>query len=212
MSDIAEIRPGVGADLARLEPGFADPVQDAQACFRVVLDAMAHPGRIVRMPAGGLPARLPLDLAATSIALSLCDIDTPVWLDAASAAAAGYLTFHCGAPLTKHPGEARFAFIGDAKTLPPLDGFALGSDEYPERSATLVIEIAGLANDRGAVLRGPGIRDAVRLDAAGLPARFWTERATLAELFPRGLDVLLVCGDRLAAVPRSTRVAVQETG
>jgi alpha-D-ribose 1-methylphosphonate 5-triphosphate synthase subunit PhnH len=38
----------------------------------------------------------------------------------------------------------------------------------------------------------------------GVPTRFWDERAALAELFPRGLDILFVCGDKLAALPRST--------
>jgi alpha-D-ribose 1-methylphosphonate 5-triphosphate synthase subunit PhnH len=195
------------AGFDRLEPGFADPVHDAQACFRAILGAMSRPGSIVRTPAllAGLPPA-PIGPAMTSIALTLCDIDTPIWLDAASAPATSYLTFHCGAPFAAAPDEARFVFIADAAALQPLEAFALGSDEYPERSATLVIEVSGVVSGDGALLRGPGIRDGTRLGVAGLPIRFWEERASLAELFPRGLDILFVSGDRLAALPRSTRI------
>jgi alpha-D-ribose 1-methylphosphonate 5-triphosphate synthase subunit PhnH len=208
MSTVAEIGATVGGgDFALLQPGFADPVRDAQACFRAVLNALAHPGRIVPMPIA-LPSPLPLGLAAASVALSLCDNDTPVWLDAASAGTANYLTFHCGAPLVTVSAQASFAFIADAEAMPPLDGFALGTDEYPERSTTLVIEVAGLYDDRGVVLRGPGILGEARLGVTGLPARVWAERAALAELFPRGIDILFTCGGALAAVPRSTRVVL----
>jgi len=207
MSGRIAILPAGPADFSRLDPGFADPVRDAQACFRAVLDAMAHPGRIVQVPVA-LPDRLPLGAAATSVALSLCDIDTPIWLDAAASQAAGYLAFHCGAPLAKTSADARFAFIADAAALPPLDEFALGTDEYPERSATLVMEVSGLANDHGVTLRGPGILRETQLAVSGLSARFWTERAALAELFPRGLEVLLACGGALAAVPRSTQIVL----
>ena len=53
----------------------------------------------------------------------------------------------------------------------------------------------------GPVLRGPGIRDRATLS---LPATapFRANRA----LFPMGLDFILTCGDRLACLPRSTRV------
>ena len=207
MSGSIAVVPAEPGDFSRLDPGFADPVRDAQACFRVVLDAMAHPGRIVRLP-DALPDRLPLGMAAASVALSLCDIDTPIWLDAASAGAAGYLAFHCGTPLAETPADARFAFVADADALPPLDSFALGTDEYPERSATLVIEVSNLTNDDGMTLRGPGILGETRLGVAGLPDRFWAERAALAELFPRGLDVLFACGDALAAVPRSAQIVL----
>jgi alpha-D-ribose 1-methylphosphonate 5-triphosphate synthase subunit PhnH len=195
------------ADFATLEPGFDDPVRGSQAAFRAVLDAMAHPGRIVALPGllGGAPPA-PLSAAAAAIALTLCDIDTPVWLDAAASSAAGYLAFHCGAPLVANPAHARFAIIADTLALRPLDGFALGSDEFPERSATLVIEVADLSYEGGEVLRGPGIRGETRLDVTGLPARFWEERAALAELFPRGIDVVFTSGTRLAALPRSTQV------
>lgn len=189
-----------------LEPGFAEPVRDAQACFRAVLDALANPGRITSVAAslaGRPPA--PLGLAATSVALTLCDLDTSVWLDGAAMAAAPFFAFHCGAPLAP-PAEARMAFAADATALPPLGSFALGTDEYPERSAMLVIEVAGLSDVTGAALSGPGIRGEARLGVVGLPARFWAERAELAELFPRGLDVLFVFGGRLAALPRSIRI------
>ncbi len=198
--------PAGTADFARLEPGFAEPVHDAQGTFRAVLDAMAFPGRIKWMPASRAQPPAPLGAAAAAIALTLCDLDTPLWLDRNLAPVAAYLAFHCGAPLARAPAEARFAFVGDAAALPPLDAFALGTDEYPERSSTLVIEIGGLVTGSGVRLVGPGIREEVRLGVAGLPARFWAERSALGELFPRGLDVLLVSGVQLAALPRSTRV------
>jgi alpha-D-ribose 1-methylphosphonate 5-triphosphate synthase subunit PhnH len=102
--------------------------------------------------------------------------------------------------------QAAFVLIGDAATLPPLDGFALGSDSYPDRSATLVIEVTALDQDGGLRLSGPGIEDTARLGVTGLRPGFWAERAALAPLFPRGLDLILTCGDRLAAIPRTTSV------
>ncbi|MBV9826297.1 MAG: phosphonate C-P lyase system protein PhnH [Alphaproteobacteria bacterium] len=195
------------ADFTHIKPGFADPVHQAQACFRTILDAMAHPGRIVMVPPPAGLAVGPLGAAACAVALTLCDFDTPVWFDAAAQPAAPYVTFHCGAPLTAEPAAARFGFAGEPAALPALHTFALGTDEYPERSTTLLIEVAGLRLGNGGVrIAGPGIVDTAGIVIDGLPARFWTDRAALAELFPRGVDVLFASGKRLAALPRSTRV------
>jgi alpha-D-ribose 1-methylphosphonate 5-triphosphate synthase subunit PhnH len=191
-------------DAARLAPGFGDPVHDAQGTFRAILDAMAHPGRLVELPAT-LATPAPLGAAAAAVALTLCDRETPLWLDPRLAICADYLRFHCGAKLAP-PDLAHFALIGDGHAMPSLDAFALGSDEYPDRSTTLIIEVERLQEGRGMTLSGPGIADTARLDVSGLPERFWAERALLAELFPRGLDVILTCGRSLAALPRTTRV------
>ena len=209
MSGLATATGPCGDHRADLVPGFTDPVHDAQASFRAILDAMAHPGRIKELPvslAAAPPA--PLGVAAAAIALTLCDIDTPIWLDRPLAAALSYLAFHCSAPPAASPVDARFAFIADAAALPSLEGFALGSDEYPDRSTTLVIEVAGLTAGRGMRLAGPGIRGEALLGVAGLPARLLEERAALVALLPRGLDVILVSGTRLAALPRWTRVTL----
>lgn len=188
-----------------LRPGLADPVLDSQAVFRAILDAMAHPGRIVtlRTPLAPPP---PLDPATALVALALVDYETPLWLDDAARTSdvAGYLRFHCGCPLTERPDESLFAIIAGPRAMPPFSAFQAGSDDYPDRSTTLVVQLPALAGGPAWTLRGPGIADRQGFAPAGLPGGF---RGWLAEnraLFPRGVDFVFTCGASLAAMPRST--------
>ena len=77
---------------------------------------------------------------------------------------------------------------------------AVGTPEYPDRSATLIVEMERLQAS-GARLSGPGIKAAAALSLPEI-----TEFQANARHFPLGLDFLFTCGDRLAALPRSTRV------
>jgi alpha-D-ribose 1-methylphosphonate 5-triphosphate synthase subunit PhnH len=186
--------------------GFHDPVDDAQCLFRVLLGAQAEPGRIMTVAAPAEIPPTPLGRAAIGIGLALLDFETPVWFDQAAEPAFAHLRFHCQCPLASSRADAVFAFIGAAAALPSLDGFALGCDAYPDRSTTLVIEVETLGLDGDLMLSGPGIPQRRSLSVGGLPRRLWVERAALAGLFPRGLDLIFTCGDRLAALPRTTRV------
>ena len=67
--------------------GFHEPVFEAQAVFRTLMDCMARPGTIGRLVANALPPA-PLTAAAGAVALTLCDHDTVVWLTPALAASA----------------------------------------------------------------------------------------------------------------------------
>jgi alpha-D-ribose 1-methylphosphonate 5-triphosphate synthase subunit PhnH len=188
-----------------LQAGFVDSVLDSQRTFRGVLEAMAHPGRVVRLPP--LAAPEPLGAAAAAVCLTLLDFDTPLWLDpvAASAGVVTYLRFHCGVPLVQSPGMARFALIADTRALTPLEVFEAGTDERPDLSATLLVQVDDLQGGRGWRLTGPGIDGEARLDVRGAPALQDLARAN-APRFPRGVDVIVCAGDRLAALPRTTRV------
>ena len=184
---------------------FADPVGDAQAAFRVVLGCMAEPGTVQTL--SRVPATVPgLGPAAAALALSLADFETPVWLGECCRPAESWLRFHCGTSIVAEPRRARFVFAHAGEALPDLEAFDLGTDEFPDRSATLIVELADLRAGRGLHLSGPGIAEANRLDAAGFAPGFWAQRAALAPLFPRGLDLILTCGARMAALPRTTRV------
>lgn len=189
-----------------LLPGLADPVLASQAVFRAVLDAMSHPGTIVALTVSLSPPP-PLDLATAAVALTLADYETALWLDAAAAtpAVSGYVRFHCGCPLTQQAGDAAFAIVADPAAMPPLTAFQAGSDEYPDRSTTLIIQLPALTGGKDWSLQGPGIADKAAFAPAGLPTAFPDWVRDNHALFPRGADLIFTCGASLAALPRSTR-------
>ena len=153
-----------------LEAGFADPVFESQGAFRALMRAMARPG-LVEPLAGLQAAPPPLSPTAAAIALTLTDGDTPVWLDAPfaeSEALRAWLAFHAGAPVTDQPSEAAFAFVADPLAMPDMGRFALGSDSYPDRSTTLVLQVESFGSD-GPSLAGPGVLGSLRLSATPLP-------------------------------------------
>jgi alpha-D-ribose 1-methylphosphonate 5-triphosphate synthase subunit PhnH len=179
--------------------GFADPVRDAQACFRAVLEAMSRPGRVQRL---ACPPEVPpgLSPAAAALLLTLVDADTRLAL-AAGPAAEAWVRFHCGAALVP-PAEAGFV-LDAAASLPSLDP---GTEEEPERGATLLIEVVSLAEAPGWRLTGPGIRDAHNLRVVGAPPGFLADWAASRARFPRGIDVILCAGEHIAALPRGVGI------
>lgn len=193
--------------------GFTDPVLASQSVFRGVMNALARPGTIQILPthvAVAGPGAMSPGVAA--LVLALADHDTPVWFDPALAAdkeAANWLRFHTGAPLVEHKTQCVFALIGDGRSMPPLEQFALGSDEYPDRSATLIVQVDTLTEGPPLVLSGPGIRGTTVCRAGGLPANIAEQLAANRTLFPRGIDLVLVRGTQLISIPRSTRVVTQ---
>jgi alpha-D-ribose 1-methylphosphonate 5-triphosphate synthase subunit PhnH len=107
------------------------------------------------------------------------------------------------------PSTCHFALIGDPRSLPALDRFAFGSNEYPDRSTTLILQVESLTQGPTLELRGPGIDGSALLQASIHPADLFERLAINAALFPRGIDVVLVHDDSIVAIPRTTRLAAQ---
>jgi alpha-D-ribose 1-methylphosphonate 5-triphosphate synthase subunit PhnH len=202
--------PGVPA------PGFADPTRDAQRAFRAILDALANPAR--SFPLAGpteSPAALGRGLAA--VALALLDEDCTVWFDGVfgeDAGTAAWLAFHTGARRVGDPAAAAFVFAVP-RALPPLASLALGTDEAPHLSATVVLDVRASANSAGAdqarfteptrfTARGPGIDGSLTFAAPWAPVGFAAAWQRNTEIFPRGVDLLLVNSGTVTGLPRTT--------
>ena len=193
-----------GIDTTDLKPGLADPVHDSQKVFRALLEAMARPGRPVQL-AEGLDPPFPLDPATAAAVLTLCDHDTPLWVDwiADTPPVRAYVSFHCGCPLVERSQQAAFGLVSDAENMPRLGLFAQGLDKYPDRSATLVLQVPSLSEGPAVQLSGPGIDGRETLRAAGLPDWFWNDWRLNAAQFPLGVDLIVTSGTALVGLPRS---------
>lgn len=178
--------------------GFQAPPTDAAHAFRAAMTVMARPGETRELRGAQAPA--PLSEAAATLLLTLCDPESGVYLagEADTADVRQWLTFHTGAPVVS-AAEADFA-IGTWAALGPLRAYRIGTAEYPDRSATLIIDGA-TASGVEATLTGPGIKGTAHMSLPDIPAL-----QANAQLYPLGVDFFFTCGTQVAALPRSTQI------
>ena len=214
------VRAESAARLASVGRGFGRPVHAAQQTFRALLEAMSRPGRLQTLPdtviADIEPPGLPRGL--TALLLTLLDAETTLWADHALVGEAGldYLRFHTGVRTPSDERDAAFV-VWPARHATPAAWSVLdaGTDEVPQAGATLLVDVPVLRSQPEASggtllqLRGPGIETVQPLVVGGLDAAFWQTRAALEGAYPRGIDVILCCGDTFAAIPRTTRITVE---
>ena len=201
------------AQLNDLGRGFADPALCSQSVFRHALNALSLPGRIAVLDASGplknMQAPRGAHPAAAALLLALLDQDCKLWLSGgfSHSDAAAWLRFHTGCSIVQDPAQADFAWVAQAAELPLLARFSQGSAEYPELSATCVIQVDSLqAQGSGWTLSGPGIEGSTQLHVGGLSPDFCSQRRAEQAHFPCGLDFLFTHGLSLVGLPRTTQL------
>ncbi|WP_321897321.1 phosphonate C-P lyase system protein PhnH [Burkholderia cepacia] len=188
-------------------PHFGDPIHDAQAAFRGLLKALSRPGTRVPLPGSEMPPA-PMGAALAAVALTLADGDCPVWLDAAldSADIHRYLHIHTNAARVAAPEAAVIALIAEPQDMPQFSVFRNGEAAYPDRSATIVIQVPALEGGGTVTLRGPGIETATKIAPRGLPDWFWPAWIENTSRYPLGVDIFLVDRGSVIGLPRTTKV------
>jgi alpha-D-ribose 1-methylphosphonate 5-triphosphate synthase subunit PhnH len=200
--------------LQDMAAGFADPTAQSQVVFRCALDAMARPGTPIAIPAASLVSPTPgTHAAAASLLLALLDQDCALWLSPtlAHGPAAAWLRFHTGCLMEQDCSKADFVWAASIAELPPLHQLKQGSAEYPDQSATCVVDVtawrAAAASEADAVsLRGPGVRDVLTLAMDGMDASFVQQHHAMQEHAPCGVDIFCCAGDVVLGFPRSVRL------
>ncbi|AFK61357.1 carbon-phosphorus lyase complex subunit [Advenella kashmirensis WT001] len=136
-----------------LVPAFADPVLNAQMSFRAALKAMSEPGVIAQADfADALDIMHP---ATFSLALTLFDDDTQIWLSPAldTPMVRANLAFHCACPVVDDPQQADLAII-TAVEVDYLEQFRCGTDRDPELSCTVIVQLDSLEGGRRLCSKG----------------------------------------------------------
>ncbi|HEY5793617.1 MAG TPA: phosphonate C-P lyase system protein PhnH, partial [Bosea sp. (in: a-proteobacteria)] len=125
--------------------GFSDPVFQSQGAFRALLAALAEPGTRQQVAVGIAPPE-GLQAATATALLTLADYETPIWLPPVlrDGPAGAWLRFHCGAALVSDPDKAAFAVLDGSSPEPSLAAFDAGSDQFPDRSTTIIVQCTAL--------------------------------------------------------------------
>jgi alpha-D-ribose 1-methylphosphonate 5-triphosphate synthase subunit PhnH len=181
-------------------------IQDQQV-FRVLLQAMSHPGRLYRLPeAVAIPDPLPCLLhCLADHEVSFCVAGDPV---DRTVEALYSLTKCRKAPLE----EADYVVVISPVSAPEAILQAKrGTPEYPDRGATVICLIEDQANENAPApkLGGPGIHPEsdCRPGFRGLDERVWRAMAEANAEYPLGVDGIFADRDaNIMCVPRSTRI------
>ena len=112
-----------------------------------------------------------------------------------------------GAPLVELPQQAVFAVTDERISSEQLNALSSGTAVAPEAGATLILQVVSLSGGRMLRLTGAGIAEE-RMIAPQLPECILHELTERPHPFPLGIDLILTCGERLLAVPRTTHVEV----
>ena len=162
------------------------------AVFEALLWALARPGEVREMPEPG-----PVPLARALLDRE-CRVHAP---------RLGGLLAEIGAiPMPPEAADHAFLDLSDAAGVGTFSRLPAGDPLHPERGATAVAT-ARIGEGVRLRLKGPGIEGAREVRLGGLHPGLWQARTRLC-LYPMGIELILVDGARLLALPRSTAVEV----
>jgi alpha-D-ribose 1-methylphosphonate 5-triphosphate synthase subunit PhnH len=187
--------------------GFVEVGQASQDIFRGILEASSQPGRIVVLR--DYLSHTPYsNYAALQILMAILDSETTLFAGTSfqERGFTDYLRFHTASRPMDAKEDAMFVWLGADESV-DLKHLLLGTNEYPEQGATLIIDVPYLKVGMGEItLTGPGIQHPILMDRQGLPLSFWEQRRELQNYFPRGIDLFLCSGNQVLGIPRSTKV------
>jgi alpha-D-ribose 1-methylphosphonate 5-triphosphate synthase subunit PhnH len=191
-----------------------DEVFDAQQQFRLLLDSMAHPGKINLLPDMDIVPPTGLNKGGALIAFALLNTDVSFHASGAnSEEISSYIALNTASqPISVN--DADFIFISGLHHEGILFGAKTGNLPYPEESATFVIDVEIMSPEAIddavlIILKGPGIKTEERVYIKGIDADLLAAVKEQNTEFPLGIDLMITDRqNRVICIPRSNQFVV----
>ena len=184
--------------------GYQDQTHSSQNMFRTMLKAISFPGSIFTVPEN-LETDNVIYSSTANIIFTLFDIDTKIFIDSEKISKIqNFITFNTNANCIEKSNHCDFAIIQNKEFN--IENFNLGTDEYPDNSSTIIIEVEDLINGEELIIEGPGIEKTKSISPTNLPKNFQSQWQNNNFIFPRGVDLILTCKDDFFCLPRTSKV------
>lgn len=191
-----------------------DIVHDIQTAYRSVLDSLSRPGLVSHLADQANHLDIDCDCYPTTLILAMMLLDTEVTFAVVGVREQqeqvkrliNQLTFAKEVDID----QANYVFV--LKSAEPqqleaaIEMAKAGELINPHESATIIVEAQLVSNERGMLLKGPGIQtqSMARVERSGEWVR---ARAQKNAEFPLGIDLLFVDEEhRLLGLPRTTQI------
>lgn len=184
-------------------PIYTDAEARSRETFLAMLHALSTPGWPYTLP---VSADASIRQALHLLAEALLDLETSFFTPDASL----HQQLSASGARALEPERAAYHFYTriDSDALALVESAAVGTVRDPDQSATLMLPVT-LAVGEPWHLSGPGIQGTRVMRIGGLPTAFWELRRAACQ-YPLGWDLLLVDGDQLIGLPRTTILTAAE--
>jgi alpha-D-ribose 1-methylphosphonate 5-triphosphate synthase subunit PhnH len=200
-------------NLSSIPAGFGNESHSSQQIFRSALKALSYPGRLLELQHDASTPK-GVNSVVAGMLLALLDSETSLWCTNSKSLnlATEWLNFHTDCVVLDTPEKADFLWVEHIHDLPHFETLKRGTNQYPDRSATCIIEVPKLSEKTSPFyqLKGPGIQSQENLFIQGWQQKeylmffdFWN---TNAQHFPCGVDVYMSDSSHLLGLPRTTQL------
>ncbi len=192
-----------------------DEVFDAQEQFRIIMDAMARPGKINTLPHLDILPPLGLNEASALVALGLLNADVTFACSEFNVyEIQSYININTSAQLTNLE-KADYIFLTGQEDVSIVENVKVGKLSYPEQGATLIFSVSQIGEDKTEgtlklVLKGPGIKNENVVFAAGINPGLLNQIRIINQEFPLGVDLIVTdVNNQLICIPRSNQFVIE---
>jgi alpha-D-ribose 1-methylphosphonate 5-triphosphate synthase subunit PhnH len=188
------------------------PVYPTQKVFRVLVEAMSHPGRVYQLPA--YQATDPWDTSLLAVTRTLLDHEATFAFIGENAALAEAVFATTKAPQVE-VDDADYVIIEGNRSSGQIADAKRGSSAYPDQGATLIYVLPESDGEPTSpctdiILSGPGIKEPFSPQLKGLSVEELTEIHYLNAEYPLGIDSMFLGGNaQVMCIPRSTKITIK---